>query len=369
MTTACQLLNVPRSSLYRAANGIGHPQSHPATLGNPRPKPARALSDAEQETVRNVLNSERFQDQSPREVYAALLDEGEYLCHWRTMYRILDEHDEVRERRNQLRHPVYAKPELLATGPNQLWSWDITKLRGPVTWTYYYLYVMLDVFSRYVVGWMVAERESARLAQELTVAACTKQQIEPGQLTIHADRGSPMIAKSMTLLMSDLGVHKSHSRPHVSDDNPYSEAQFRTLKYSPGYPQRFGSLAHARQWSQTFFAWYNQQHHHTALALLTPADVHYGRSEEKQAQRRLVLQQAFDAHPERFVKGRPTPTRLPASVWINQPVSAMSLNEPLLSTILTAAGTEDRATLESDLSADVGERCSPGQGPVLCPDP
>ena len=365
VTRACQVLNVPRSSLYRAR----HPQPKTPTLSIPRPKPARALSDTEKEEVRNVLNSERFQDQSPREVYAALLDEDEYLCHWRTMYRVLDEHKEVRERRNQLRHPGYAKPELLATDPNQLWSWDITKLRGPVTWTYYYLYVMLDVFSRYVVGWLLAERESAELAQELTAAACAKQQIEPGQLTIHADRGSPMIAKSMTLLMSDLGVNKSHSRPHVSDDNPYSEAQFRTLKYSPSYPDRFGSLADARQWSQRFFTWYNQQHHHTALALLTPADVHYGRSNEKLAQRQLVLQQAFDAHPERFVKGRPKPTQLPDSVWINQPASEISLNESARSTILTAAGTEDRATLESDPSADTGERCSSGQGPVLCPDP
>ena len=344
VTTACHVLNVPRSSLYRAQRA---PQQHPTgsqpTPSNQRPKPARALSDEEKEEVRSVLNSERFEDQSPRQVYAALLDEEQYLCHWRTMYRVLDEHKEVRERRNQLRHPSYAKPELLATGPNQLWSWDITKLRGPVTWTYYYLYVMLDVFSRYVVGWLLAERESAELAQELTAAACAKQQIEPGQLTIHADRGSPMIAKSMTLLMSDLGVNKSHSRPHVSDDNPYSEAQFRTLKYSPGYPDRFGSLADARQWSQHFFTWYNQQHHHTALALLTPADVHYGRSNEKLAQRQLVLQQAFDAHPERFVKGRPKPTQLPDSVWINQPAPEISLNESARSTILTAAGTEDRA--------------------------
>jgi putative transposase len=320
VTTACQVLNVPRSSLYRAR----HPQPKTSASGNQRSKPARALSNAEKAAVRTVLNSERFQDQSPREVYATLLDDGVYLCHWRTMYRVLDEYDEVRERRNQLRHPVYAKPELLATGPNQLWSWDITKLRGPVTWTYYYLYVMLDVFSRYVVGWMVAERESAELAQELTIAACTKQQIEPGQLTIHADRGSAMIAKSMTMLMSDLGVNKSHSRPHVSDDNPYSEAQFRTLKYRPGYPDRFGSLVDARQWCERFFTWYNQQHHHMALALLTPADVHYGRSEEKLAQRQLVLQQAFAAHPERFVKARPSPTPLPGTVWINQPAPEMS---------------------------------------------
>ena len=320
VTAACQILNIPRSSLYRAR----HPEHKTPAPSGQRSKPARALSDEERDTVRTVLNSERFQDQSPRQVYATLLDENEYLCHWRTMYRILDEHHEVRERRNQLRHPAYVKPELLATGPNQLWSWDITKLRGPVTWTYYYLYVMLDVYSRYVVGWLLAERESADLAKELTAAAYTKQQIEPGQLTIHADRGSAMIAKSMALLMSDLGVNKSHSRPHVSDDNPYSEAQFRTLKYSPGYPDRFGSLADARLWCQRFFTWYNQEHHHTSLCLLTPADVHYGRAAEKLAQRQVVLQQAYDAHPERFVNGPPTMPKLAEAVWINPPTVADS---------------------------------------------
>jgi len=324
VTTACQILNIPRSSLYRARQPA---QKTPAP-SNQRGKPARALSDEEKDEVRNVLNSARFQDQSPREVYAALLDEDEYLCHWRTMYRVLDEHKEVCERRNQLRHPVYAKPELLATGPNQLWSWDITKLRGPATWTYYYLYVMLDVYSRYVVGWLLAEQESATLAKELTTAACAKQQIEPGQLTIHADRGGAMIAKSMTLLLSDLGVNQSHSRPHVSDDNPYSEAQFRTLKYSPGYPDRFGSLADARQWCERFFTWYNQAHHHTSLHLLTPADVHYGRGQEKLAQRQVVLERAYAAHPERFVHGPPTTPQLATAVWINRPPSADSSESP-----------------------------------------
>lgn len=258
-------------------------------------------------------------DQSPRQVYAALLDEDEYLCHWRTMYRVLHEYQEVRERRNQLQHPVYARPELLATGPNQLWSWDITKMRGAVKWTYYYLYVMLDVFSRYVVAWLLAERESAALAKELTAAACEKQQIDPGQLTIHADRGGPMIAKSMSLLMSDLGVHESHSRPHVADDNPYSEAQFRTMKYSPDYPDRFGSLMDARAWCERFFPWYNQEHHHTSLHLLTPADVHYGRAQAKLAHRQLVRERAYAAHPERFVNGPPIMPTLAAAVWINQP--------------------------------------------------
>jgi len=323
VTTACQVLNIPRSSLYRAASGTGHPERRASVQRNQRDKSRhkwrRALSDRERDKVRSVLNSERFQDQSPHQVYAALLDEDEYLCHWRTMYRVLDEYKEVRERRNMLRHPAYAKPELLATAPNQLWSWDITKLRGPVTWTYYYLYVMLDVYSRYVVGWLLAERESARLAQELTAAAYSKQQVEPGQLTIHADRGSAMIAKSMALLMSDLGVNKSHSRPHVSDDNPYSEAQFRTLKYSPGYPDRFGSLPDARQWCQRFFTWYNQEHHHSRLALLTPADVHYGRAQERLSQRQVVLQRAYQTHPERFVNGPPATPMLATAVWINPP--------------------------------------------------
>lgn len=317
MRKASAALGIPRSSLYR----LRHPQPLSVIREQSPAANPRALSTEERAVVRDILNSEQHQDQSPRSVYAQLLDEGSYLCHWRTMYRILDEHDEVRERRNQVRHPAYAKPELLATAPNQLWSWDITKLRGPVKWTYYYLYVMLDVFSRYVVGWLLAERESATLAQELTLAACTKQQIQPDQLTIHADRGSPMIAKSMALLMSDLGVGKSHSRPHVSDDNPFSEAQFRTLKYSPTYPDRFGSLADARTWCQQFFTWYNQEHYHTGLGLLIPSDVHHGRAPEILDQRQRVLQRAYAAHPERFVKGTPTVTQLPPAVWINPPTA------------------------------------------------
>lgn len=320
VTTACQALNVPRSTLYRARKSeTGAPDEAQA-----RPKPARSLSEAEKAQVRDLLNSPRFQDQSPREVYATLLDEGVYLCHWRTMYRVLDEHQEVRERRNLLRHPTYIKPELLATAPNQLWSWDITRLRGPLTWTYYYLYVMLDVFSRYAVSWLLAKEESAALGQQLVAAAYAKQHIQPGQLIIHADRGAPMTAKSMAQLMNDLGVTKSHSRPHVSDDNPYSEAQFRTLKYRHNYPDRFGSLEEARRWCERFFTWYNQEHHHNGLSLLTPADVHYGRAEEMLAQRQMVVQQAYDRHPERFVNGPPTVPQLPAAVWINPPTPASS---------------------------------------------
>ncbi len=284
-----------------------------------RPTPPRALSRAEKQQIRAVLNSERFQDQAPREVYATLLDEGLYLCSWRTMYHVLDEYDEVRERRNQVRHPTYVKPELVATAPNQLWSWDITRLLGPAKWIYYYLYVILDVYSRYVPGWLIAECESAELAEELIATTCEKQGIVRQQLTVHADNGAPMIAQTLAQLFSDLGITSSHSRPHVSDDNPYSEAQFKTLKYRPDYPERFGSSPDARHWAQAFFRWYNQEHHHSALGLLTPEVVHYGQAPAVLAERQRVLARAYAAHPERFVKGPPTPPVLPKEVWINRP--------------------------------------------------
>ncbi len=322
---ACQALDVPRSSLYR---------TRPTTTLRTKPERAvspRTLPSSERAEVRQVLNSARFADQPPREVYAALLDEGTYLCSWRTMYRILDENQEVRERRNQLRHPRYAKPELLATQPNQLWSWDITKLLGPAKWTYYYLYNILDVFSRYSVGWMIAERESASLAEELIAATCVRQDIQPGQLTIHADRGSSMSSKPVALLMADLGVTKTHSRPHVSNDNPFSESQFKTLKYRPDYPERFGCQQDARTWASEFFHWYNHQHHHSALGLLTPADVHFGRSQSILNQRQQVLQAAYLKNPERFVKGPSLPAQLPSAVWINPPKAAIPIEEPLLS--------------------------------------
>jgi len=314
VSAACEALAIPRSSLYRV---------RPATTGGvPKATPRvsrRALQPEEKTAVREVLNSERFADQAPREVYAALLDEGHYLCSWRTMYRILDENQEVQERRNQLRHPNYVKPELLATQPNQLWSWDITKLLGPTKWTYFYLYNILDVFSRYSVGWLIAERESAQLAQELIAATCIRQNILPGQLIIHADRGSSMIAKSVALLMADLGVTKTHSRPHVSNDNPFSESQFKTLKYRPDMPDRFGCKEDARSWAGKFFHWYNYEHHHTGIGLLTPADVHFGRTQTILNQRQLVLQSAYQKNPERFVRGVSVPASLPSAVWINPP--------------------------------------------------
>jgi putative transposase len=323
VASACQALDVPRSGVYRSRQPVAvAPQLPPEPIVSPR-----ALSQVEKAEVRQILNSERFQDQAPREVYATLIDEGQYLCSWRTMYRILDENDEICERRNQLRHPNYVKPELLATKPNELWSWDITKLLGPAKWTYYYLYVILDVFSRFVVGWLISERESANLAKELIAETCGRQGIQPNQLTIHADRGSSMTSKPVAFLMADLGVTKTHSRPHVSNDNPYSEAQFKTLKYQPDYPERFGCQQDARSWAKDFFDWYDYEHHHSGLGLLTPADVHYGRAQAVIQQRQQVLQAAYQKNPERFVKGPPKPPELPKAVWINPPKPALRQEE------------------------------------------
>ena len=268
------------------------------------------------------LHSERFADLAPAEVYATLLEEGTYPCSPRTMYRLLEEHGEVRERRDQLRRPAYHKPELLATQPNQVWSWDITKLRGPVKWTYFYLYVILDVFSRYVAGWMIAPRESAELARQFIEEAIVKHQVPAGQLTIHADRGRVMKSKPVAFLMADLGVAKSHSRPYVSDDNPYSESQFRTLKYRPEFPDRFGCIQDSRAFCQQFFQWYNQEHRHSGIGLLTPAMVHFGKAQSVLDRRQLVLDAAYQAHPDRFVRRPPRPLPLPSEVWINKPVPA-----------------------------------------------
>jgi putative transposase len=275
-----------------------------------------------------VLHEPRFVDLAPAEVYATLLDEGRYLCSERTFYRILATNAEVRERRDQLRHPHYAAPELLATRPNELWSWDITKLLGPTKWTYFYLYVLLDVFSRYVVGWLLAQRESARLAEKLIGESCERQEIVPGQLTVHADRGAAMTSKPVALLLADLGVTKSHSRPHVSNDNPYSESQFKTLKYRPEFPDRFGSLEHGRSFCGDFFPWYNTEHHHVGLGLFTPHDVHYGLAEAKREQRAHVLAAAFAKYPERFPGGLPRPKAVPTAVWINPPAKRAEVGEP-----------------------------------------
>lgn len=317
---ACAAVCMPRSSFYR--NGK---QERRSGVIAKRVSPL-ALSAGENQEVLDTLHSERFIDSSPSEVYATLLDEGKYLCSPRTMYRILGRHNEVRERRQQMKRTHYSKPELLATKPNQLWSWDITKLKGPVTWTYFYLYVILDVFSRYVVGWMVAERELAVLALKLIADTCGKQGIVSGQLTIHADRGSSMKSKPVALLLSDLGVIKSHSRPSVSNDNPYSEAQFKTLKYFPQFPERFGTIEDARFFCRMFFDWYNNKHHHSGIALLTPFHVHYGSADDVLQKRNIVLQQAYEKNQVRFKSKKPKPMALPPAVWINKPLELCDQN-------------------------------------------
>ena len=308
---ACAALGVTRATYYR--------RQAPRPAPRPRPKSARALTGEERTVVLAELNSARFVDLAPREVYARLLDERHYFCSISTMYRVLAAAGAVRERRDVLRHPSYAKPELIATAPNQVWSWDITKLKGPIKWSYFYLFVILDIFSRYVVGWMVAQGEGARLAERLFEETCTMQNIQPGQLTIHADRGPAMTSKTVALLFSDLDILRSHSRPYVSDDNPFSESHFRTLKYRPQFPDRFGSLEHARQVCRALFAWYNAEHHHSGLAFLTPDSVHHGRADQVLDARHRVRLAAHAAHPERFVNGPPRRESLPSAVWINPP--------------------------------------------------
>lgn len=312
VVVACAMLALARATYYR----MRAPKPRPTAT---RAASHRALSAAERASVLAALHEPRFVDLAPAEVVATLLDEGRYLCSERTMYRILEANREVRERRDQLRHPNHPIPQLLAERPNQLWSWDITKLLGPKKWNYFYLYVILDVFSRYVVGWMIATRESATLAKKLIAETCRRQRIDDAQLTLHADRGSSMSSKPVALLLTDLGVTKTHSRPHVSNDNPFSESQFKTMKYRPDFPERFEHLEHARAHAADFFAWYNDEHRHGGLGLLTPKDVHFELAVERVAERARVLDIAFDAHPERFPRGRPTPAKPPTAVWINPP--------------------------------------------------
>ena len=340
---ACRVLCVPRASLYRGRR--------PVVVVRPRPAPPRALGPVERQTVLDLLHT-RFVDQAPAQMHAALLDEGTYLCSPRTMYRVLDTAHEIKERRDQVRRPHYTAPELLATRANEVWSWDITKLLGPAKWTYFYLYVILDIFSRYVVGWMLAPRESAALAERLIAETCAKQDIQPGRLTIHADRGGPMRSKPVALLLADLGVTKTHSRPHVSNDNPFSEAQFRTLKYCPQFPDRFGSIEDGRAFGQSFFRWYNHEHHHSGLGFLAPAVVHFGQAPAVRAQREVVLAAAYGAHPERFVNGPPRPADLPTAVWINPPVKKPA-RQDALGTAIVRSG-DQRVTRIQDHDDDVG---------------
>ena len=311
-----EALGISRAALYRACRPKATSQD---VVAKTEKGSVRSLSECERQAVLDMLHTERFRDCSVREVYATLLDEGQHLCSISTMYRLLRKGGETRERRNQLVHPVYSRPELLARCPNELWSWDITKLLGTEKWTYYYLYVILDVYSRYVVGWTLSYREGASLAKEFIAETCGKQQIEEKQLTLHADRGSSMTSKPVAFLLADLGVTKSHSRPHTSNDNPYSEAQFKTMKYRPEFPARFGSIEEARAFCQSFFGWYNGVHHHSGIALLTPEVVHYGRAEQVTKERQSTLLRAYEEHPERFVRQAPVPPLLPKAVWINAP--------------------------------------------------
>jgi putative transposase len=314
----CRALGLPRASFYRQRRPATTTQEIVLPVKSGRVSP-RALGSDERREILDVLHSPRFQDRSPTEAYATLLDEGIYLGSERTYYRVLAAEGETTERRNQLTHPSYHKPELLAVRPNQVWSWDITKLLGPTKWTYYCLYVILDIFSRMVVGWMVAHQELAALAERLIADTVVKQGITADQLTIHMDRGSAMTSKSVALLLADLGVSKTHSRPHVSNDNPFSEAQFKTLKYRPEFPDRFTGIEHAREISHDLITWYNGEHRHSGIGGMTPEAVHYGRAGELYAARAVVLRQAYDAHPERFVNHLPVPPPLPTAAWINPP--------------------------------------------------
>ncbi len=311
---ACAVLGRSRATYYRR-----HRQSpNPPRQARNRLPPHRASIGGERAGVLSVLHDERFVDQAPASVYATLLDEGRYLCSVPTMYRLLRADGEVRERRRQATHPASVKPELVALSPNQVWSWDITKLLGPAKWNYFYLYVIIDIFSRYVTGWLLAHRESSQLAEHLLGETIRKHNIGAQQLTIHSDRGTSMASKPVALLLADLGVIKSHSRPHCSNDNPYSEAQFKTLKYRPEFPERFGSIADGRAFCQRFFRWYNHEHRHSGLGLHTPADVHFGRAPRIQVERARVLEMAYAAHPERFVRQLPLPPSLPGPAWINR---------------------------------------------------
>ncbi|WP_370584219.1 IS3 family transposase [Ornithinimicrobium cryptoxanthini] len=307
---ACALLGRPRGSHYRAK------APKPAASTAARPTPPNKLSLAERQQVLEALTSDRFADKSVAQTWATLLDEGTYLCSMSTMHRILREHHLAGERRKQATHPAKAKPELVATAPGTVWSWDITKLRGPVRGEYYDLYVVLDIFSRFVVAWTVAATEDSEIAKAMLEQAMGVHGIPE---SIHADRGTSMTSKPVAQLLVDLGVARSHSRPHVSNDNPYSEAAFKTLKYAPVFPERFGSLADARNFGEEFFSYYNHEHRHSGIGLHTPASVHFGTASQVRVQRQQTLDAAYAAHPEQFGHRRPHPPKLPTSAWINQP--------------------------------------------------
>ncbi len=358
---ACRAMGVSRATLYRHRKPSQRNEND-----RTKPQQPRALGGEERQAVLDLLHSPRFADKPPAAVYAALLDEGKYHCSVRTMYRILHDNDEVRERRNQLRRPNYKKPELLATGPNQVWSWDITKLMGPAKWTYYYLYVILDIYSRYTVGWMLASRENADLAKRLIRDSIEKQKVVADELTIHSDRGPSMKSHTVAQLLATLGVTKSHSRPHVSNDNPFSESQFKTLKYRPGFPDRFGSQQDAQGFCGEFFHWYNDEHYHSGLGMLTPGAVHYGHAAEILAQRGETLNAAYAAHPERFVCKQPRPLSLPEAVWINPPTPTSNDHEKGLPT--TVGCQKPEAPLTHPRPGYPSSGCVPAGPDSVSPD-
>lgn len=326
IAAACMAMGLWRGALARhlarmhRVSFVGPPVARRAA----RPRPPLALAPNEQQVLLETLNSERFADAAPASVYATLLDEDRYLGSVRTMYRLLAANGGTGERRRQLTHPPYAKPELLATAPNQIWSWDITKLKGPAKWTCFHLYVILDIFSRHVVGWLIAPRECSELAQQLIAQTVARHDVEPGMLTLHADRGASMRSKPVAALLADLSVTKSHSRPHVSDDNPYSESHFKTMKYQHDFPARFGCIEDARAYCQNFFAWYNTRHRHSGIGYMTPHSVHYGHAQAMRHARTSTLANAFLATPNRFKGRRPQPPVLPTAVWINPPTKEIA---------------------------------------------
>jgi putative transposase len=359
VTAACAAVGLPRSSFYHAQQ-----PARPASPRRPRLRSHRALSPEEEQTIRELLNSERFVDQAPRTIYATLLDAGEYFCSWRTMYRILKQDDATRERRAQRRRPTYAAPELLAIGPCQVWSWDITKLRGPYAGIWYSLYVVLDIFSRKIVGWRIETREDAELAEALIAESYRREGVQPHQLTLHADRGAAMTSKTLSELLMDLGVAQSHSRPTISDDNPYSESQFKTMKYDSTYPERFASLHAARAWMRQFAEWYNHEHKHSGIALLPPAVVHSGQAEQVLTKRQETLNAAYEAHPERFPRGRPQVGRLPKQVGINLPRPSVDESTPATSEAQPAATPASRV-LAAQRPLDAGDAVGQAAPEVL----
>jgi putative transposase len=320
VAAACAALGLSRATFHRRQAAVRAP-----IVARPRPKPARALAMEERQVILDLLREPDYVDLAPAEIYASLLDQGVYHCSIRTMYRLLQENGEIKERRRQLQHPIYQKPELLAEAPNQVWSWDITKLRGPTKWTYFYLYVIIDIFSRRVVGWSIADTESAALFKPLFQDAVEKHAVCPGQLTLHADRGPSMKAKATALMLADLGVTKSHSRPSTSNDNPFSESHFKTMKYQPQFPKRFGCIQDAKTFCRHFFAWYNRDHHHLGIGLMTPDQVHYGQVDEVFAARQIILNGAYNANPHRFVNKTPVPPKKPTAVWINPPTHKLAV--------------------------------------------